>query len=194
MTRRGVTAAAVASVTALSLSAVSADAAVTGGQSIEVFTGSNLVSLTGYPPLADVRVEVLRQGFVIGSAVKRSDAGGAIEMNHVGAEANDCFDPPSSPDITPGDTMRTTVVGTANVDTSVVRGVFIDEIEYQGTTITVSGSVTRNGPSRVVPGTDVLELRINKDTVWDVNDRPNRRDRRETSARVLGPAVRSPTS
>jgi hypothetical protein len=175
-------------IAALSLSAVPVEAAVTGGQSIEVFTGSNLISLTGYPATTDVRVEVLRQGFVIGSATKTTDAAGVIEMNHIGAEANDCFDPPSSPDVGPGDTIRTTVLpaGT-NVDTSVVRGVFIDDIVFGATTITVSGRVSLTGPARVVPGADVLELRINKDTPWDVNDRPGRRDRREDIGASVAP-------
>lgn len=175
---RGVVAAAASlTLAALPLSAVPANAAVTGGESIEVFTGSNLVSLTGYPANTDVLVEVLRQGIVIGYATKTSDAEGAIEMNHVGG--SDCFESPTSPDIVPGDTMRTTVVGTANVDTSVVRGVFIEDIAYGANSITVTGEVTLNGPAAVAPGADVLELRINKDTVWDVNERPNRRDRRE---------------
>lgn len=191
--RRGRPAAVLASLAtaALSLSAIPADAAVTGGQSIEVFTGSNLISLTGYPVNTQVKIEVLRKGFVIGSAVKTTDADGAIEMNHIGAEANDCFDGQSSPDVMPGDTMRTTVLPhnpvNPNVDTSVVRGVWIDDIDYLATTIRVSGRVTLRGPAKVVPNTDVLELRINKDTVWDVNDRPNRRDRREDIGGSVNP-------
>lgn len=169
--------------TALSLSVIPADAAVTGGESIEVFTGSNLLSFTSYPANTDVRIEVLRRGFVIGSAIKRTDGDGAIEMNHIGAEANDCFDGESSPDVMPRDVIRTTVLplGT-NVDTSTVRGVWIDNIRYHfplPTDITVEGRVLLTGPAKVVPNTDVLELRINKDTVWDVNERPGRRDRRE---------------
>jgi hypothetical protein len=187
--RRGAIAATLATMTALSLSSIPADAAVTGGESIEVFTGSNLISLTGYPAGQDVRVEVLRQGIVIGSAVKTTDGAGVIEMNHIGAEANDCFDGPTSPDVMPGDTIRTTVVSNpTNRDTSVVRGVWIDDIQYGATTITVSGRVTLgNGPSAVQPGADVLELRINKDSPWDVNDRPNRRDRREDIGASVNP-------
>lgn len=184
-------AASLVSMTALSLSAIPANAAVTGGESIEVFTGSNLISLTGYPANTQVRIEVLRQKFVIGSAVKTTDSSGAIEMNHIGAEANDCFDGESSPDVMPGDTMRTTVLPhnpvAPNVDTSVVRGVWIDDILYAGTTITVTGRVTLRGPAKVVPNTDVLELRINKDSVWDVNERPNRRDRREDIGGSVNP-------
>jgi hypothetical protein len=175
-------------VAALPLTTLSADAAVTGGQSIEVFLGSNLVSLTGYPPNTDVRVQVFRQGFEIGFATKTTDAEGAIEMNHVGG--SDCFESPTSPDIMPRDTVRTTVVGTTNVDSSVMRGVWIDDIQYgvpNANTIRVSGRVTLSGPSSVTPGQDVLELRINKDTVWDVNDRPGRIDRREDIGASVNP-------
>ncbi|MDQ4086189.1 MAG: Ig-like domain-containing protein [Actinomycetota bacterium] len=179
--RRGAVAAVLASTTALSLSAVSADAAVTGGESIEVFTGSNLISLTSYPAGEDVRVEVLRQGVVIGSAVKTTDPDGAIEMNHVGAEADDCFEGDTSPDVMPGDTIRTTVVSNpANRDTSVVRGVWIDDIQYDVPTandITLSGRVTLGtGPAAVRPGVDVLELRINKDSAWDGTGRIDKRE------------------
>jgi hypothetical protein len=164
---------------ALSLSVVPADAAVNGGRSIEVFTGSNLVALTSYPANAQVKVEVLRRGFVIASATKTTDGTGTIEMNHVGAEANDCFDPPSSPDLVPRDTIRTTIVSSGVQDTSMVRGVWIDDIQYDVPTendITVSGRVLLGGAGSVVPNTDVLELRINKNTAWDGTGRRDNRD------------------
>jgi hypothetical protein len=173
---------------ALSLSVVPADAAVNGGRSIEVFTGSNLVALTSYPANAQVKVEVLRRGFVIASATKTTDGTGTIEMNHVGAEANDCFDPPSSPDLVPRDTIRTTIVSSGVQDTSMVRGVWIDDIQYDVPTandITVSGRVILGtGPAAVKPGVDVLELRINKDTAWDGT---GRRDKREDIAASVNP-------
>lgn len=173
--RHGMTAASLVSMTALSLSVMPADAAVSGGRSIEVFTGSNLLSLTSYPADTDVRVEVLRQGFVIGSAVKQTDASGQIEMNHSGV--TDCFDGPSSPDIGPGDTIRTTIVSSGVRDTSVVRGVRVDNIQYGATTITVSGHVTLAGASKVVPNADVLELRINlpQGSTWASNGRRDNR-------------------
>lgn len=173
--RHGMVAACLVSMTALSLTVMPADAAVSGGRSIEVFTGSNLVSLTSYPANTDVRVEVLRQGFVIGSAVKQTDANGQIEMNHSGV--TDCFDGPSSPDIGMGDTIRTTILSSGARDTSVVRGVRVDNIQYGATSITVSGHVTLAGAAKVVPNTDVLELRINlpQGSTWASN---NRRDNR----------------
>jgi hypothetical protein len=180
---RSATAAVAASLTvaALSVSAVPADAAVTGGQSIEVHTESNRISLAGYPADAEVRVEVLRQGFVLGQAVKTTDATGVVEMNHVGAKAGDCFDPPSSPDVMPGDTIRTTVLDNpANRDTSVVRGVWVDDVRYGVPTardITVSGRLSLDGADRVVPGAHVLELRIDKDTNWTGTGRTDLREK-----------------
>ena len=49
-----------------------------------------------------------------------------------------------------------------------VRGVSIEDMEFGNTTITVSGRVALKGPAAVNPGTDVLELRINKETDWDL--------------------------
>lgn len=174
-----------AATAAFPLTALPAEAVVGGDRVIEVFTGSNLIGLTNYPANTDVTVEVVRQGFVIGSATKTTDADGVIELNHIGAEANDCFDGPTSPDVMPEDTIRTTF-GTT-VDTSTVRGVWIDDIAYGATTITVSGRVSLGGADQVVPGSDVLELRINKDAVWEENDRPGRRDRREDIGASVDP-------
>lgn len=186
--RRRYASAAIVSATILALVPLGAHpamAAVEGGRSIEVFTGSNLVSLTSYPTRTDVKVEVVRQGFVIGSAVKQTDATGMIEMNHVGG--TDCFDGPTSPDIEPGDMLRTRIMPDGPVDTSVVRGVFIESFETNADSITVTGQVTMQGPAAVVPGSDVLELRINKDSAWDVNDREGRSDRRVD----IGPDVQA---
>ena len=153
---------------ALAMPVLSADGAVRAGRSIEVFTESDLVMLAGYPPSTKVRVEVLRHGFVVGSATKSTDFAGGIEINHVGGLAGDCFEMPSSPDIQPSDTIRATVLGSGGApDTSVVRGVSIAGVEFGTTTITVSGHVELTGPGAVDPATDVLELRINKETDWD---------------------------
>ncbi|MGH2819292.1 MAG: FlgD immunoglobulin-like domain containing protein, partial [Actinomycetota bacterium] len=61
-----------------------------------------------------------------------------------------------------------------------VRGVWIDSTRFdvKNNRIVVTGHVRLRGPAKVVPRTDVLELRINKGSVWDVNDRPGRIDRR----------------
>jgi hypothetical protein len=162
---------------AVTLPTLSADGAVGDGRTIEVFTGSDLIALNGYPPTTKVKVEVVRQGFVVGYATKRTDFSGTIELNHVGAEAGDCFESPSSPDVQPRDTIRTTILSSGVRDTSVVRGVWIDDVEFGATTITVSGRVsTDGGAASVLPGTDVLELRINKDSAWDVTGRKDLRE------------------
>jgi hypothetical protein len=169
-------AAVLASMTAMTLSAVPADAAVGGGRVIEVQTGSNLVILDHYPANADVLVEVERQGFVIGSTTKQTDADGLLELNHTGVI--DCFDGPSSPDIRPGDVLRATLPN-GTEDTSRVRGVWIDDVQFgvpSANSITVSGRVSLGGPTRVVPNTDVLELRINKDSAWAGTGRIDKRE------------------
>ena len=167
--RRFRAAAATGAMVAVTMPVLSADGAVGGGRSIEVFTGSDLIALTGYPPNTQVKVEVVRQGFVVGFATKRTSFAGVIEMNHVGAAAGDCFESPTSPDVQPTDTIRTTIPGPGGAtDTSMVRGVWIEDMEFGDTTITVSGRVALEGPAAVNPDTDVLELRINKETDWDV--------------------------
>ena len=112
---------------------------------------------------------MVRQGFVVGYATKRTSFAGVIEMNHVGAAADDCFESPTSPDVQPTDTIRTTIPGPGGAtDTSMVRGVWIEDMEFGDTTITVSGRVALKETAAINPGTDVLELRINKETDWDL--------------------------
>jgi hypothetical protein len=174
--RRFRAAAATSALVAVTMPVLSADGAVGGGRTIEVFTGSDLISLGGYPPTTKVKVEVVRHGFVVGYATKRTDFSGTIELNHVGAELGDCFESPSSPDVQPRDTIRTTILSSGVTDTSVVRGVWIDDVEFAATTITVSGRVSTGAEAAsVVPGTDVLELRINKESDWDGTERSDLR-------------------
>jgi hypothetical protein len=151
---------------AVTMPALSADGAVAGGRSIEVFTGTDMIGLNGYPPNSKVKVEVVRHGFVVGFATKRADSLGGIVMNHVGGAAGDCFDS-RSPDLEPTDTIRTTILRPGGAtDTSVVRGVWIDDMQFGNTTITATGHVSVDGPGAVDPAVDVLELRIDKDTDW----------------------------
>lgn len=84
-------------------------AAPAEARTIEAFIGSNLVNVQGHPPHTDVTVEVLRGGVVVGSRTMTTDADGFLEINHVGDA--DCFDPPATPDVTPGDVIRTTTAG-----------------------------------------------------------------------------------
>jgi hypothetical protein len=180
---RGLRAAAAAgAMVAVTMPVLSADGAVGVGRSIEVFTSTDMIGLAGYPANTNVRVEVVRHGFVVGYATRMTDSLGGILLNHVGGAAGDCFDSPTAPDVQPSDTIRTTVLKAGGgVDTSSVRGVWLDEVRIvDDTTMQVSGHVALGDqPGAVNPATDVLELRINKDVAWDVNDKPGNKDRRE---------------
>jgi hypothetical protein len=168
--RRLRAAAAAGAMVAITMPALSADGAVGGGRSIEVFTGTDMIGLSGYPPNSNVKVEVVRHGFVVGFATKRTDSLGGIVMNHVGGAAGDCWHS-RSPDVQPTDTIRTTILKPGgDRDTSVVRGVWIDDVQLGNTTITVTGQVARTGPEAVNPDADSLELRINKETNWPGTD------------------------
>lgn len=180
---RGLRAAAAAgAMVAVTMPVLSADGAVSAGRSIEVFTGTDMIGLAGYPANTNVRVEVVRHGIVVGYATRMTDSLGGILLNHVGGAAGDCFDSPTSPDVQPSDTIRTTVLKAGGgVDTSLVRGVWLDPLKFVGaTTIEVSGHVAvGNEPGAVDPATDAFVLRINKDVPWIVTtDKPGK-DRRE---------------
>jgi hypothetical protein len=167
---------------AVTMPVLSADGAVDAGRSIEVFTSTDMIGLAGYPANTNVRVEVVRHGIVVGYATRMTDSLGGIVLNHVGGAAGDCFDSPTSPDVQPSDIIRTTVLKAGGgVDTSLVRGVWLDQVRIvDDTTIEVSGHVAvGDEPGAVDPAVDVLELRINKDVAWDVNDKPGNKDRRE---------------
>lgn len=183
---RGLRAAAAAgALVAVTMPVLSADGAVGAGRTIEVFTGTDMIGLAGYPANTNVKVEVVRHGIVVGYATRMTDSVGQIVLNHVGGAAGDCFDSPTSPDVQPSDTIRTTVLKAGGgVDTSQVRGVWLNPLKFTGdTTIEVSGRVALGDePGAVNPATDTLELRINKDVPWIVNDKPGNKDRREPIA------------
>jgi hypothetical protein len=180
---RGLRAAAAAgAMVAVTMPVLSADGAVDAGRSIEVFTGTDMIGLAGYPANTNVKVEVVRHGIVVGHATRMTDSLGGITLNHVGGAAGDCFDSATSPDVQPSDTIRATVMKAGGgVDTSLVRGVWLDEVRIvDDTTMEVSGHVAvGDEPGAVDPAADVLELRINKDVAWDVNDKQGNKDRRE---------------
>lgn len=181
--RRLRAAAATGAMVAVTMPALSADGAVGSGRSIEVAPGFDAIALSGYPSNTLVKVEVVRHGFVVGYTTRVTDFFGGFEVNHVGGAAGDCFQSPTSPDLQPTDTIRATVLKRGGAtDTSVVRDVGIDNMQFGGTTITVSGHVAVTGPAAVDTATGLFELRINKDEPWDVNDRPGRTDRREALA------------
>lgn len=160
-----------ASAAALVLGAALANpswSAVSPPRAIEVFHGSEFVGLAGYPATALVRVDVVRDGVVVGSAERRANNAGAIEINHGGGELNDCWGPKPNitPDILPGDTVRTTISDgplAGTVDSTVVRDVSINTdsttVDTLGDTITVTGHA--RGVDLVAG--DALELRISAD-------------------------------
>ncbi len=169
-----------------------ASAAVEGPQTIEAFLGSDLVGLYGYPAGEQVKLEVIRNGVVVGTATKTADATGFIEINHGGAAAGDCFDGPVTPDIMAGDTLQTTVLTGASageVDSEVARDVGINfqtiRTDTTANTITISGHARTLAEAPINAG-DVLELRLNKgnrDNTWETGpgldqDREGRRDLR----------------
>jgi hypothetical protein len=177
---RGLRAAAAAgAMVAVTMPVLSADGAVGAGRSIEVFTGTDMIGLAGYPANTNVKVEVVRHGVVVGYATRMTDSLGGILLNHVGGAAGDCFDSPTSPDVQPSDTIRTTVLKPGGgVDTSLVRGVWLDPLKFVGdTTIEVSGHVAVGAePGAVNPATDAFVLRINKDVPWIGTGRKDRRE------------------
>ena len=142
------------------LSSVSSDAAVGGRRSIEVTTTSDLVILEGYPRRAQVRIMAFRNGVMVGSAVKRVQPGGTIEMNHGGGA--DCWESARTPNLRPGDKIRTRIIGTRTRDSMVVRGLFIDNVVRGDTSVTVSGHVRLAGRTGVPSGP--LELRVRTDS------------------------------
>jgi hypothetical protein len=148
---------------AVAMPVFSSDAAVGGKRTIEVTTGSDLVILTGYPPSTKVTIKVFRKGEVVGFATKRTKADGTIELNHSGGAARDCFESPTTPDLRPGDSIRTRIHSNGVRDSSIVRGVFIDDVVRGANSITASGHVRLEGRTAVIPVTDILELRARTD-------------------------------
>ncbi|MDQ4059204.1 MAG: hypothetical protein M3124_08790 [Actinomycetota bacterium] len=172
-----------------------ARAAVRRGRSIEVFYQRDLVLLVGYPARARVRVDVLRKGFVIGTKTQRITRGGTLEINHVGAEANDCWSRPTTPDIIPGDRIRTRVIGARRnpTDSTTTRDIGIEfraiRFNVRRRRITVRGHARSHDGARIVPGRDVLEFRMNKvnrDNPWG-RGAEGRRDLRHDVGRNVDP-------
>jgi hypothetical protein len=151
------------------LSSVSSDAAVGGRRSIEVTTTSDMVILEGYPRRARVRITARRDGVVVGSAIKRVQPGGTIEMNHGGGA--DCWESARTPNLRPGDKIRTRVMGTRTIDSTIVRGLFIDSVTRNDTSVEVSGHVRLAGRTGVPSGP--LELRVRTSEDFRVNVRPD---------------------
>lgn len=191
-------ASACASLLAFSTFVPGATAAVKPDRSIEAFYGRDLVLITGYPASVGVKIDVLRNGVNVGSVTGKTGAAGTadagtLEINHIGE--GDCWNAPVTPDIKPGDTVRTTVLNgagnpNADRDFTVVRDVGVDfdamQVNAAAGTITVSGHARSLTNAPIAPGQDTLELRLNKGNpanTWDVfpggdQDREGRKDLR----------------
>lgn len=170
-------------------------AAVKNPRTIEVFYERDLVLLKGYPTDSLVRVEVFRGTNELGSFTGQPaddpvEGPGALEINHTGE--GDCWQSANTPNIVPGDEVRTTIVSRpADQDSTFTRNVSIDFAATvfdvgSGTSndasITLSGVAGTTVTAPIVYGTDVLELRLNKvnrANTWASN---NRRDLREDVA------------
>lgn len=148
---------------AVALPVVSSDAAVGGRRSIEVTTTSDLVILEGFPRRAQVKIKAFRGGVLVGFATKRVQPDGTLELNHVGG--TDCWESDRTPNLRPGDRIRTKIVGTQTIDSMIVRGLFIDNVDRGATSVTVSGHVRLTGRTGVPSGPLELRLRTDSDDV-----------------------------
>ena len=177
----------------------SAADSVKRGRTIEAFIGTNLVDVQNYPAGKSIRVDVLRGGTLVSTADGRTGTRGAnrgfMEWNHAGGgpfPRGDCFKR-VTPDIVPGDVIRTKVQGEAGTDRAVVRDIFLDTeattVDEDTDTITVSGHVRDRPNGAINEAADVLELRLNAEGfTWQSGDRPGRRDLREQlPAAEIGP-------
>lgn len=170
---------------ALAISALATPASAQDASqgTIEAFIGSNLVNVQGYPANTEVTIEVIRGDVTVATVTGQTDADGFAEFNHVGGgqvgEGGDCFRPPASPDIMPGDTIRA-VAGTVD-NSAVVRDLGVDfetiDTNVAAGTITVSGHARSLPNAELTPGADILELRLNKGSadLWDSTDRKDLR-------------------
>ena len=131
---------------------------------------------------------------VIGSVTGRTDASGTLEINHLGGgqfPVGDCWAGPVTPDIMPGDTVRTTIAaplgadgqptGENDVDSTNVRDIFIDvdatTVDTTANTITLHGHVRSLEDAPIDLENDILELRLNASGfTWQTNN--NRKDLR----------------
>lgn len=182
-------------------------APVESGRTIEVVHGIEFVLLNNYPANTEVRVDVVRgqsqNAVVVGSTTQRTDGTGLLEINHLGEGQfpdGDCWNYPGTPDIHPGDTVMATVLGpqgkdTADVDTTVVRDVFLNSdqpeiVDLDGPTakLVVSGHA-KSATAAPINAGDILEVRFNKnnsDNRWESGDglSQDRADRKDLRGNV----------
>src|SRR5256885_10318761 len=85
---------------------------------VTVFPQRDFVTVDGWPANTDVRVDVLRNGVNIGTAVGKTDATGLAEINHPGGFCWIGF----TPDIMAGDVVQATRVDNPTVGDSTTIG------------------------------------------------------------------------
>jgi Chitobiase/beta-hexosaminidase C-terminal domain len=144
-----------AAATGLTAGATRADAAVTVGDSIEAFIGSNMVGVNGYPAGTDVFV--IRNGVEIARAIDTVGAGGSQVLNH-----DACWDG-ATPDILPGDRIEARQ-GEADPspDFMVVQDVFLDHAALQALPLPLASAavpITGHTPG----GTFTIQFRFGLD-------------------------------
>src|SRR5918998_1815356 len=136
--------------------------AVPGDRSIEVFYGRDMVLITGYEPGETVKIDVLRNNQIVGSVTRAVLPDGTYEVNHTGAAANDCWDMPNTPDIKPGDIVRTTILDGANQgqeNSTATRDVYLDfdalVADEENPEVDGDGTITVKGHAKSLPGSEI---------------------------------------
>ena len=138
---------------------------------VTVFPERDFVVVDGWPGNTDFKIEVLRGGVVVGSALGTTDAAGLGEVNHPGGFCWTGF----TPDILPGDVVRAVEVdGTGTPildaggqpigDATRTAGVAAQAAENVGGQLVVHGTAVAadGGP---IPVGDLEQRMINPDLV-----------------------------
>ena len=99
----------------MALSAGPAAATVLGSHVVAAIPASSTLELSGYPPGADLSIDAIRDGMVIGHATTKALPDGSAGINPV-----DCWQG-TTPQLLPGDTIS--VAGAGPTDTMVVQDV-----------------------------------------------------------------------
>ena len=173
---------------------------------ITVFPERDFTSISGFAPNADLLVELVRQNGVVSNAMGRTDATGALEVNHPGGV---CWNN-ITPDIGPADMVRVTysvndhnrlnvpTVARGSGAAAITQNVTATQavVVQQGTTYTVvvKGRAELTTGGRIP--LDQLEVRIiNPEFIGGLGSRITRRDIRadSTGGRVAGPPLASGT-
>ncbi len=163
---------------------------------IIVFPERDFTSITGFAPNADLLVQVIRNG-VVSDAEGRTDATGALEVNHPGGV---CWRN-ITPDIVPADVVQVSYRDTLNNQSLSPAPLALSGAATTTQNVTATqafdagnGTVVIKGSAQLFIGgripLDQLEVRIiNPDFIGGLGSRITRRDLRADSAggRVEGP-------